>query len=157
MNQTCEICYQTIADADNKYFCNSCGQDYHQSCIETGTAENNACPMCKSPFFAKKRDLERDATVNPSNDHNRGEEGVGITQQKFEQKRETSEKKNTKLASEKTKRKEQEDMIALSVAIVIMLIGIILRLPLLWGISFFFLLLVLSSMPTRSLGKKKNE
>ena len=59
MNGRCEICYQDIGETDNKFFCNHCGQDYHETCIETLTEQNNECPICKKAFFAKKSKTSR--------------------------------------------------------------------------------------------------
>ena len=70
MNKFCDICYQDLISSDRPFFCNNCGQDFHRSCIDTATMENNRCPACKSPFFERRSGYRGRAIVTGSGSRN---------------------------------------------------------------------------------------
>ncbi|MCY3412030.1 MAG: E3 ubiquitin protein ligase [Candidatus Heimdallarchaeota archaeon] len=60
----CEICYQEILSSEVKKYCNNCGNDYHQRCINL--LDNNLCPTCKQSF-SDNQNKKNNSTKNQKN------------------------------------------------------------------------------------------
>ena len=53
----CEICYQDIAEGQQRLFCTTCDQDFHTGCISIHLKTKNTCPICKASFTLEKMAL----------------------------------------------------------------------------------------------------